>query len=60
MMKNKNQFYVVIIYSSHNNWDNAVANRDTQKQSGRDARIYYRGHEVTTDVKKIVKKPEGI
>lgn len=57
---NKNQYHVVILYSSHNNFVNAVANRDQQIQAGKNAKIFYRGHEVTTDVKRIKQQPEGI
>lgn len=59
-MKNKNQYHVIIVYSSHNNWTNAVDNRDQQRTAGKDARIFYRGHEVFEDVKKLIKKPEGL
>lgn len=58
----KNKYYVVIMYSSHNNWENAVANRDQQKEAGKDARIFYRflNHEVHEDIKKIKPMKEGV
>lgn len=56
----KNKYHVIIIYSSHNNFENAVANRDQQLQAGKNAKIFYRGVEVTEDIKKIKPQKEGI
>lgn len=57
---NKNQYHVIIVYSSHNNFTYAEANRDQQIAAGKDARIFYRGHEVKKDVKRTKLLPEGI
>jgi len=55
----KNKYHVIIIYSSHNNFTNAQANCEVQKEAGKNAKIYYRGREVTEDVKKIKSVKEG-
>jgi len=55
----KNKYHVIIIYSSHNNFTNAQANCEVQKEAGKNAKIYYRGREVTEDVKKIKPVKEG-
>jgi hypothetical protein len=57
---NKNKYYVVNIYSSHNNFANAASNRDQQIKAGKNSKIFYRGQVVTEDVKKIKPQPEGI
>lgn len=62
-MKNKNQYYVINVYSNHNNFTNAQANCEQQKQAGKESYIVYRWKDciVTEDVKKNIKKtPEGI
>ena len=59
-MKDKNKYYVVNIYSSHNNFENAEANQKAQISAGKDSHIYYRGEEVFEDVKKKMKGSVGI
>lgn len=57
---NKNKYHVIILYSSHNNFENALANCEQQRQAGKNAKIFYRGIEVHEDVKKQIKLKEGI